>query len=303
MVPGDAARLRELHVGDARAALEPEDRRARMGRARLDARDRQRDQPGVRVVPGSPGRRASRSRRRSCPAPCRSGTDAGSAGRPSPRRGRRPRCRRRRGRRYASPSASTATSTSPVIRAAPIEHACGLRARLRPAPAAGSGSSTISSSPWSKCGSHSSHDGRYQFRSPSSFIDAGQQHAADDRRVDQDRRGEPDAELLEEEQRQRREDREHADHHDRRAGDDARRRADAVRDRLVHRGAPLEPLADPADDEHVVVHREAEQDHEQEQRDDRRDAGGRTEAEEALADTRAGRPARGSRTPPRRTGS
>ena len=37
----------------------------------------------------------------------------------------------------------------------------------------GSGSSTISSSPWSKWGSHSRHEGRYQFRSPSSFIDAG----------------------------------------------------------------------------------------------------------------------------------
>ena len=37
----------------------------------------------------------------------------------------------------------------------------------------GSGSSSISSSPWSKWGSHSSHAGRYQFRSPSSFIVAG----------------------------------------------------------------------------------------------------------------------------------
>ena len=38
--------------------------------------------------------------------------------------------------------------------------------------------------------------GRYQLRSPSSFIVAGQQDRADDRRVDQDRGGEADAELL-----------------------------------------------------------------------------------------------------------
>ena len=142
----------------------------------------------------------------------------------------------------------------------------------------GSGSSSISSSPWSKCGSHSSHDGEVPVPLAEQLHRRRQQDAADDRRVDQDRGREPDAELLEEQHRQRREDREHADHHDRGAGDDARRRADPVRDRLVHRRAPLEPLADPADDEHVVVHREAEQDHEQEQRDHRRDAGGRAEA-------------------------
>ena len=38
----------------------------------------------------------------------------------------------------------------------------------------------------------------------------GEQHAPDDRRVDQDRRGKSDAELLEEQHRQRREDGEHA---------------------------------------------------------------------------------------------
>ena len=51
MVVGDPARLRELHVRDARAALEAEDGRARMRRARPDARDRQRDQPRLRVGP------------------------------------------------------------------------------------------------------------------------------------------------------------------------------------------------------------------------------------------------------------
>ena len=41
-------------------------------------------------------------------------------------------------------------------------------------------------------------------------------------------------------------------------------------------------LADPREDEDVVVHREAEQDHEQEQRQPRRDASVGLEAEQAL---------------------
>ena len=50
VVLGEPARHRELHVGAAGTALEAEDRRARMSRARLDAGDRQRDQP--RTGPG-----------------------------------------------------------------------------------------------------------------------------------------------------------------------------------------------------------------------------------------------------------
>ena len=45
------------------------------------------------------------------------------------------------------------------------------------------------------CGSQRSFRGRYQFRSPSSVI-GGQEHAADDRRVDQDGGREADAHLL-----------------------------------------------------------------------------------------------------------
>ena len=73
--------------------------------------------------------------------------------------------------------------------------------------------------------------GRYQLRSPSSFMVAGQQDRAHERRVEQDRDGQADAHLLELGHAQRGEDREHGDHHDRRARDDAGRGLDAVRDR------------------------------------------------------------------------
>ena len=48
------------------------------------------------------------------------------------------------------------------------------------------------------------------------------------------------------------------------------------------RSPRVDRLADPADDEHVVVHREAEQDHEQEQRQPRRDPADGLEVEQAL---------------------
>ena len=51
--------------------------------------------------------------------------------------------------------------------------------------------------------------GRYQFHLPSSFIVGRQQHAADQRGVDQDRRRQAHAELLHVDERERREDREH----------------------------------------------------------------------------------------------
>ena len=47
----EPARLREIHVGDARPALEAEDRRARVRRASTDALHRQCDQAGLRVAP------------------------------------------------------------------------------------------------------------------------------------------------------------------------------------------------------------------------------------------------------------
>ena len=57
---------------------------------------------------------------------------------------------------------------------------------------------------------------------------------------------------------------------------------DAVGDGLLGAHAAIVTLADAAEDEHVVVHRQPEQDHEQEQRQPRRDASDRGEAEHRL---------------------
>ena len=110
-----------------------------------------------------------------------------------------------------------------------------------------------------------------------------QQDGADDRRVDQDRGGEADADLLGQLIAGERERAEYRDHHERRARHDAGGALDAVGDRVVVAHAAVHGLADPADDEHVVVHREAEQDHEQEERDPGRDATDRLEVEQLLA--------------------
>ncbi len=48
--------------------------------------------------------------------------------------------------------------------------------------------------------------------------------------------------------------------------------------------AAVEQLPDPAEDEDVVVHREAEQDHEEQQRHHGVDPGGGAEAQQALAE-------------------
>ena len=76
---------------------------------------------------------------------------------------------------------------------------------------------------------------------------------------------------------------EHGDHHDRRAGHRAGRGLDAVRDRVLGLHAAVDRLADPAEDEHVVVHRQAEQDHEQEHRQPAVIAAVGVEAEQLLA--------------------
>ena len=66
----------------------------------------------------------------------------------------------------------------PTRAAAPSGLGDGWAALVMPTLAERAAPSTGSpSSPCSKCGSHSSHFGRYQFQSPSSFIDAGRSTA------------------------------------------------------------------------------------------------------------------------------
>ena len=110
-----------------------------------------------------------------------------------------------------------------------------------------------------------------------------QEDRPDDGRVDQDRRGEPDPELLEDHRLKGAEDGEHADHHDRRARHDPRRGLDPVRHRRLRVHAAVVALTDPAEDEDVVVHRQPEEDHEEEDREERVDPAGELEAEEPLA--------------------
>ena len=95
--------------------------------------------------------------------------------------------------------------------------------------------------------------------------------------------GEADADLLGQLVAGEGEGAEDGDHHERRARHDAGRAPDAVGHRVVVAHAALNGFADAAEDEDVVVHREAEQDHEQEQRDPGRDAADRLEVEQLLA--------------------
>ena len=111
--------------------------------------------------------------------------------------------------------------------------------------------------------------GRYQFQSPSSFIVAGRSTPRTIVASIRIAAASPTPNCLKIRIEGSRRSEKTRDHHDRGARDDAGRRLDPVRDRLVHARAAVEGLADPAEDEDVVVHREAEQDHEQQQRDDR----------------------------------
>ena len=67
----------------------------------------------------------------------------------------------------------------------------------------GTASGAIGDSSGSTCGSHSSQRGKYQFHVAEQLHRRGQKHRADDRGVEQDRSCEPDAELLEEQHRER----------------------------------------------------------------------------------------------------
>jgi hypothetical protein len=77
----------------------------------------------------------------------------------------------------------------------------------------------------------------------------------------QDGCGEADAHHLEIDLIERCEDREHRDHHDRGAGHDARGCLDAVGYGVLAAHPAVVGLAHAAEDEDVVVHREAEHDH------------------------------------------
>ena len=112
------------------------------------------------------------------------------------------------------------------------------------------------------CGSlRSSHFGSHQVRSPQSSITAGSRTQTM-RPGDQDRRGQADAELLDGRVAVEDEAGEDRDHDRRRRGDDLAGPGEAVDDGLARRLAVVDLLAHAADEEHLVVHREPEQDRE-----------------------------------------
>ena len=83
--------------------------------------------------------------------------------------------------------------------------------------------------------------GRYQFQSPSSFIDAGSSTPRTSVASIRTAAARPDAELLHVDERERGEDREHPDHHHRRRGHHAGRGLDAVGHGLIGRTRPGPP--------------------------------------------------------------
>src|SRR6266545_3788247 len=109
-----------------------------------------------------------------------------------------------------------------------------------------------------------------------------QEHGAHDRRVDEHRDREAEPHLLHRDLAHRGEEREDADHDERGARDRSRRAGDRVRDRFLRPLTRVDAFLDAAEDEHVVVHRQAEQDHEQEQRQPGSNREGAREAEDAL---------------------
>ena len=115
-------------------------------------------------------------------------------------------------------------------------------------------------------GSQSSQCGRYQFRSPRSFIVAGR---STPRMIVASIRtaiASPMPSCLIVDRPQRREDREHGDHDDRGAGyrpGGGRIPWETASSVFIPRSTQL---LDPAEDEHVVVHRQSEQNDEEEQR-------------------------------------
>src|SRR5215218_9294613 len=107
----------------------------------------------------------------------------------------------------------------------------------------------------------------------------GHDHGADERRVDQHRSAQPESHLLEHHELTAGEAGEDGDHDQRGAGDQPRGRAGAEGDARDGVAGRQPALADPAQQEYVVVHREAEQDREEEKREPRCHCVGLLEAE------------------------
>ena len=91
-----------------------------------------------------------------------------------------------------------------------------------------------------------------------------QEDGPDDRGVEEDGHGEAQAKLADDDQAEGHEDGEDHDHDGRRAGDRAGRLGDAPSHRAMGVQAAVVPLLDPREDEHLVVHRQAEEDGEDE---------------------------------------
>ena len=111
-----------------------------------------------------------------------------------------------------------------------------------------------------------------QFQSPSSSIAAGTRIEPHERRVERDRHRGAEADLLDRRHADRDEHAEHGDHDQRRRGDRARARREPLGDRGAGVAGRLVALADAREQEHLVVHREAEHDREHERRRERVDA-------------------------------
>ena len=105
----------------------------------------------------------------------------------------------------------------------------------------------------------------------------------DQRHVQQDRDGQADAEHLGHDVGVQDEGTEDRDHDERRAGDHPRGRADTLDDRALGLAVLQVLLADPAEQEHLVVHRQTEQDREHQHRCQRHDRHGLVHADQVGA--------------------
>ena len=109
------------------------------------------------------------------------------------------------------------------------------------------------------------------------------QHHPDQRDVQEDGDRQADAEHLGRDVDVQDERREHADHDERGAGDHPSRRTDALDHGTLRVEVLAVLLADPAHQEHLVVHREPEQDREHQHRRQRHDRHGLVDADQARA--------------------